>query len=225
MKAQDLDWLRDGGVNLLSLDLGRWTDINVIDDKRVGDLIRELPAANTAGALTLERLGSLAWRGALAPARLVMGDFYQKSARARGSSPTCSTCGTGTKLRSVVQEAGDPDSLLTAFGPLARGVLAVPPPPDAKLGALGTTKIDAYQAYLAGIHALNRFDIDGQTSVRPRVEDRFHLRARTSSCRSRSGGARRTRHHPGAGPHPRGGPFGASLPRAGNAGSSPVNCI
>src|SRR5215217_7874833 len=36
-RAPDLDWLRDASVNLLSLDLSRWTDIVVIDDKRVAD--------------------------------------------------------------------------------------------------------------------------------------------------------------------------------------------
>src|SRR3954466_8862674 len=33
-KVQDLDWLRDGSVNLLYLGLSRWTDIRVIDDER-----------------------------------------------------------------------------------------------------------------------------------------------------------------------------------------------
>src|SRR4051794_5891171 len=42
-KAQDLDWLRDASVNLLSLDLGRWTDISVVDEKRVADLLRDVP--------------------------------------------------------------------------------------------------------------------------------------------------------------------------------------
>jgi len=39
------------------------------------------------------------------------------------------------------------DSLLAAFGPLARGVLAVPPPEDAKFGTPGTARVDAYQEY------------------------------------------------------------------------------
>jgi hypothetical protein len=31
-KSPELDWLRVASVNLLSLDLSRWTDITVIDD-------------------------------------------------------------------------------------------------------------------------------------------------------------------------------------------------
>jgi hypothetical protein len=29
MKAQDLEWLRDASVDLLSLDMSRWTDVQV----------------------------------------------------------------------------------------------------------------------------------------------------------------------------------------------------
>ena len=35
-KSPELDWLRDASVNLLKLDLSRWTGITVVDDKRVG---------------------------------------------------------------------------------------------------------------------------------------------------------------------------------------------
>src|SRR2546430_1265507 len=65
----------------------------------------------------------------------------------------------GSSCRSVTQQANDQDSLLTAFTPLARGVLAVPPPRDAKTGEIGTQSLDAYQAYLLGVRAYNRFDL------------------------------------------------------------------
>jgi hypothetical protein len=37
MKAAELDWLRDASVNLLTLDMSRWTDVSVVPDKRVGE--------------------------------------------------------------------------------------------------------------------------------------------------------------------------------------------
>ena len=46
------------------------------------------------------------------------------------------------------------------LGPLARDVLALPPPPDLRSGEIGTTHLDAYQEYLAGVRALGRFDLD-----------------------------------------------------------------
>jgi tetratricopeptide (TPR) repeat protein/TolB-like protein len=155
-KSPDLDWLRDASVNLLSLDLGRWTDIKVVDDKRVGDLVREMPSAKSAGALTLNDGLALARRAGAGT--LVMGDFYRLGKGARLVANVFDVR-NGSRIRSITQQALDQDSLLTAFGPLARGVLAVQPPPDAKVGVTGTTKLDAYQEYLLGSVALNRFEL------------------------------------------------------------------
>ena len=57
-RTTELEWLRDASVNLLSLDLSRWTDISVVDDKHVADLLRELAGAKSAKALTL----MMAWQ-------------------------------------------------------------------------------------------------------------------------------------------------------------------
>lgn len=151
MKVQDLDWLRDASVNLLSLDIGRWTDVTVVPDKRVDDLVRQ---ARTPQPLTLSDGLALARRAGAG--KLVMGDFYRIGRGARLVANVFDVR-TGARLRSVERQAADQDSLLGAFGPLARGVLAVPPPPDARSGDFGTNRIDAYQEYLLGVQALNRF--------------------------------------------------------------------
>jgi tetratricopeptide (TPR) repeat protein len=122
----------------------------------VGDLVRELPQARTAGALTLNDGLALARRAGAGT--LVMGDFYKLGKGARLVANVFDVH-NGARLRSITQQAVDQDSLLTAFGPLARGVLAVPPPPDAKLGVAGTTRLDAYQEYLLGSAAMNRFEL------------------------------------------------------------------
>ena len=154
MKAQELDWLRDASVNLLTMDLGRWTDLNIVPDKRVGDLIRELPG----GARVLTLNDGLAVARRAGASNLVMGDFFRLGKGARLVANVFDVR-TGNKLRSVVQVAPEQDSLLTAFAPLARGVLAVAAPPDTKLGEVGTSNLDAYQAYLLGVQALNRFNL------------------------------------------------------------------
>ena len=155
-RAPDLDWLRDASVNLLSLDLGRWTDIGVVDDKRVADLLRTLPQPRAAQALSLGDGIALARQAGAG--RLVMGDFI-KVGRGTRLVANVFDVRNGTKLRSVQQPVPDPDSLLTAFGPLARAVLAVPPPRDASVGATGTTSADAYREYLDGLAALHRFEL------------------------------------------------------------------
>lgn len=154
-KSADLDWLREASVNLLTLDLGRWTDIAVVDDKRVGDLLRELPAGTrSAQALTLN--DGLALARNAGAGNLVMGDFYKVGSGVR-LVVNVYDVKSGNRLRSVTQQVVSQDSLLPAFGPLALSALAVPPPPDAKVGTLGTTRTDAYQEYLIGVRALHRF--------------------------------------------------------------------
>lgn len=155
-KAPELDWLRDASVNLLTLDLGRWTDISVVDDKRVTDLMRELPAGRMAQPLSLNDGLSLARRAGAG--RLVMGDFFKVGKGARFVANVFNVR-DGSRLRSISQQTPEQDSLLTAFGPLARGVLAVPPPPDERVGTAGTTRVDAFQEYLLGVSALNRFEL------------------------------------------------------------------
>lgn len=155
-RSPELEWLRDASVNLLTLDLSRWTDITVVDDKRVGDLLRELPPARAGAQLTLGDGLALARRAGAGT--LVMGDFFKIGRGARFVANVFDVR-NGTRLRSVTHQASEGDSLLTAFTPLARGVLAVQPPPDARLGATGTTSVDAYQEYLHGVSALNRFEL------------------------------------------------------------------
>ncbi|MDB4873820.1 MAG: putative serine/threonine protein kinase [Gemmatimonadetes bacterium] len=155
-RAPDLEWLRDASVNLLSLDLGRWTDIGVVDDKRVADLLRTLPVSRAAQALSLGDGIALARQAGAG--RLVMGDFI-KVGRGTRLVANVFEVRSGTRLRSVQQPVPDPDSLLSAFGPLARAVLAVAPPRDASVGATGTTSADAYREYLAGLASLHQFEL------------------------------------------------------------------
>lgn len=157
MRAPELDWLHDASVELLTLDLERWTDIKVVDDKRVADLLRELPDMKPARALTLNE-GLLLARHAGA-GKLVMGEYFKLGSGARIVANVFDVK-TGKSIRTITQQSDAQDSLLTAFSPIARDCLGVPPPPDAKLGAIGTTRIDAYQEYLEGIKALYRFQIE-----------------------------------------------------------------
>ncbi len=157
-KSPELEWLRDASVNLLSLDMSRWTDVSVVPDKRVGDLVRELPPARSEGALTLNDGMALARRAGAG--MLVMGDVIRFGRGARIVANVFDVR-TGARIRSATQQAGDQDSLLAAFAPLARAVLSVPPPPDARTGDLGTQSLAAYQAYLVGVKALHRFDLVG----------------------------------------------------------------
>jgi TolB-like protein len=153
----EVDWLRAASVNLLYLDMSRWRDIKVVDDERVADLIREVPEASgskqsmslNAGLAVAKRAGA---------GRLVMGDVLRLGSRTAVTAKVFDVR-TGQRTKSVREETAVPDSVMSLFGKLAQKVLNVAPPQGANVGALGTTRVDAYQEYIAGVDALNRFDL------------------------------------------------------------------
>lgn len=155
-RTPELEWLRDASVNLLTLELERWTDVGVIGDKRVADLLRTLPTARSVQQLSLG--DGIAIARQAGAGRLVMGDFI-KVGRGTRLVANIFEVPSGTRIRSVQQPVADPDSILSAFGPLARAVLAVPAPDGASVGALGTASADAYREYAQGLTALHHFEL------------------------------------------------------------------
>jgi tetratricopeptide (TPR) repeat protein len=155
-RAEDIDWLREASVNLLYLDLSRWQDIRVIDDERVADLLREV-AARPGAQLSLQSALAVARRAGAG--RLVMGDLLKVGSRTQVVAKIFDVR-TGNRIRTVRQDASVADSILVAFGRLARGILQAEPPPGAGVGDIGTTSLEAYRAYVAGVSALNRVDLD-----------------------------------------------------------------
>ena len=155
-RAQDIDWLREASVNLLYLDMSKWRDIRVIDDERVADLVRETPETHGGQAMSLQAGMAVARRAGAG--QLVMGDLLKVGSRTRVVAKVFDVR-SGQRVRNVIEETGSADSLMGIFGRLARGILNADPPSEAALGTIGTTRLDAYQEYLAGVQALNAFDL------------------------------------------------------------------
>jgi len=154
-RTQDIEWLRDASVNLLYLDMSKWRDIRVIDDERVADLIRDLPAPQR------ERLGletGLAVARRAGAGQLVMGDLVKVGTRTRLVAKIFDVR-MGQRLRNVQEEAANPDSLMAVFTRLASGILNVPAGEAASLSAVGTNRLEAYQQYVAGVTALNGWNL------------------------------------------------------------------
>ena len=156
-RAQDIDWLRAASVNLLYLDMSRWKDIRVIDDERVADLVRETPEASGAATMSLNAAMAVARRAGAG--RLVMGDLLKLGSRTAITAKVYNVR-NGQRLRSVREETAVQDSVIPLFGKLAQRILNVAPPQGANVGALGTASVEAYQAYIDGVAALNRYDLD-----------------------------------------------------------------
>lgn len=155
-RAPDIEWLRDGSVNLLYLDLSRWHDVRVVDDDRVADLLRTLPPAQHA-RLGLETGLQVARRAGAG--RLVLGDLLKVGSRIAVVAKVYEVR-SGRQTRLVRAEAAAPDSLMSVFGRLARGILDVPASVEAVREAAGTSSIEAYREYVAGVRAMNRWELD-----------------------------------------------------------------
>jgi len=153
-RAPDVDWMRDAAVNLLYLNLARWHDVHVIDDERVADYIRDVPEARTA-TLGLDAGMRVARRAGAG--KLIMGDVLKLGATTQVVAKVFDVR-SGQRIRTVHEETSNPDSLMAVFARLARGILNVPGPAAAG-AAIGTTSLAAYQEYLAGVRALNAWDL------------------------------------------------------------------
>jgi TolB-like protein len=169
-RAQEVDWLRTAAVNLLYLDMSRWRDIRVIDDERVADLLRETPEVGSAQAAMSLNAG-LAVAKRAGAGRLVMGDLLKLGTRTQITAKVFNVR-TGQRIRSVSEATSVQDSVMPLFGRLAQRILNVAPPEGANVGALGTSSVSAYQEYLTGVQALNRFDL---AEARTRLERAIEL--------------------------------------------------
>jgi tetratricopeptide (TPR) repeat protein len=168
-KNSEVEWLRAGSVNLLYLDMSRWKDIRVVDDERVADLVREVPEANNATTLSLNAGLAIAKRAGAG--KLVMGDLLKLGNRTAVTAKIFDVR-TGNRLRSVREETANPDSVMPMFGKLARRILNVAPPAGANVGTIGTSSVAAYQEYIAGVEAHNKFDV---RESRRRLEQALQL--------------------------------------------------
>jgi TolB-like protein len=152
-RAADVAWLSDAAVNMLSMDLARWQDIKVIDDRRVADYLRETGVA-AGGQVTSREAFAVARRAGAG--RVVLGEFIKLGNNTVVTAKVVNPVDDRI-LRTARAQTSNPDSLIGVFAQLARQLLGVAAT-DANAGSVGTSSVGAYKAYVAGNQALNRFD-------------------------------------------------------------------
>ncbi len=152
------DWLRNGSVNMLALNMSQWKDMKVVDHERVHDLLARhgLTSSDDIGLDMARRLAREAgvWT-------VVLGDFQQV-----GDSLhlTARVFDVATGVREDVAEVSAPasDDPRPSFDQLALRLLDISGAPGevrANLAAATTTSLAAYQSYLAGLDRLNRWEL------------------------------------------------------------------
>jgi serine/threonine-protein kinase len=154
-----LDWLREGTVSMLALNLSQWNDLTVIDPEQVHDLLsrRGLRADDEIG---LERARGLARDAGVWT--IVLGDFasgedslhliarvYDAASGERLDIATADGPAAGD-VRPLFDELGS--KLLKLSGALSEPV---------SLASATTHSLEAFRAYLTGIERLNQWDLNG----------------------------------------------------------------
>jgi len=158
-----LQWLREGSVSMLSLNLAQWADLSVVDYERSLDLLRdaELEDARRVSLDDARALAREAGAWTVVTGQVIgTGDSLTVVARLYDVA-------SGRKLdeaRRGAASAADPRPLYDA---LARDLLDLvgAPPVTLELAKTTTTSVDAYRAYLEGSHALNNWKLGRADSL------------------------------------------------------------
>jgi eukaryotic-like serine/threonine-protein kinase len=153
-----LAWLREGSVNMLTLNLASWTDLDVVDYERSLDLLRDadLDDAARIGLEDARRMARKAgvWTVVLGQIRSA-GDSLFVVARAYDVA-------SGDRVGDPAQHSARRDSdPRVVFDQVARDLLdlAGAPPMRPELTRTTTSSLEAYQAYLRGLQALSRWQL------------------------------------------------------------------
>ncbi len=155
---QSMEWLRNGSVNMLALNMAQWKDLTVVDHERVHDLLarHSLSATDDIGLDMARKLAREAgvWT-------VVLGDFQQV-----GDSLhlTARVFDVATGVRTDVAEVNGPasDDPRPGFDQLALRLLDLSGAPGevwADLASVTTPSIEAYRSYLSGLDRLNRWEL------------------------------------------------------------------
>ena len=174
-----VDWMRDGSVSMLGLNLSQWNDLTVVDQERLHDLLgrQELEPAEDIGLDMARRLAREAgvWT-------VVLGDFAQVGDSLHLAARVYDVASGGRHQR---RPGGRPDAARTRV----RSSTSSPPklldlsgaPTDLPVGLARSTSqsLEAYRAYLAGVDRLNRWDLAGaERDLRRALHHRLHVRPR-----------------------------------------------
>lgn len=153
-----VEWLRDGSVSMLALNLSQWNDLNVVDHERLHDLLarRKLPGDAPVGLEMARRLARDAgvWTVVLGDYTRI-GDSLQLVARVYDVA-------TGNRLE-VAQVEGRPgEDVRPLFDELAAKLLNLSGAPTGvttELARVTTPSLTAYRSYLEGMEQLSAWNL------------------------------------------------------------------
>jgi tetratricopeptide (TPR) repeat protein/tRNA A-37 threonylcarbamoyl transferase component Bud32 len=157
---RSVDWLRDGSVSMLGLNLSQWNDLTVVDHERLHDLLAQhrLRPGDDVGLDMARRLAREAgvWT-------VVLGDFAQAGDSLHLTARVYDVAsGKRVDVARVDDRTGA--DVRPLFDDLAAKLLDLSGAPnEVRIGLARSTtaSLEAYRAYLTGVEQLNRWDLAG----------------------------------------------------------------
>jgi serine/threonine-protein kinase len=157
---RSVDWLRDGSVSMLGLNLSQWNDLTVVDHERLHDLLAKhrLKVGDDIGLDMARRIAreAGAWT-------VVLGDFTRAGDSLHLTARMFDvSSGTRVDVARVDDRAGA--DVRPLFDDLAAKLLDLSGAPnEIRIGlARSTTQsLQAFRAYLSGVEHLNRWELAG----------------------------------------------------------------
>jgi tetratricopeptide (TPR) repeat protein/tRNA A-37 threonylcarbamoyl transferase component Bud32 len=157
---RSVDWLREGSVSMLGLNLSQWNDLTVVDHERLHDLLarHRLKVGDNIGLDMARRLAREAgvWT-------VVLGDFTPAGDSLHLVARVFDVAsGQRVDVARVDNRAGE--DIRPFFDELAAKLLDLSGAPDEiRIGVARATtgSLGAFRAYLRGVELLNRWDLVG----------------------------------------------------------------
>ncbi|HET9039182.1 MAG TPA: hypothetical protein VFN40_03375, partial [Gemmatimonadales bacterium] len=155
-----VDWLRDGSVSMLGLNLSQWNDLTVVDHERLHDLLaaHRLRPGDDVGLDLARRLAREAgvWT-------VVLGDYAQAGDSLHLTARVYDVA-SGNRVDVARVDDRPGADVRPLFDQLAAKLLDLSGAPnEVRIGLARSTtpSLEAYRAYLAGVEQLNRWDLAG----------------------------------------------------------------
>jgi serine/threonine protein kinase/tetratricopeptide (TPR) repeat protein len=157
---RSVDWLRDGSVSMLGLNLSQWNDLTVVDHERLHDLLAQhrLKVGDDIGLDMARRLAREAgvWT-------VVLGEFTSAGDSLHLVARMYDVA-TGKRVDIARADDRPGADVRPVFDQLAARLLDLSGAPnEIRIGlARSTTQsLEAFRAYLSGVEQLNRWDLAG----------------------------------------------------------------
>ncbi|HEX6669811.1 MAG TPA: tetratricopeptide repeat protein, partial [Gemmatimonadales bacterium] len=155
-----VEWMREGSVSMLGLNLAQWNDLTVVDQERLSDLLgrHDVEPREDIGLELARRLARDAgvWT-------VVLGDFTRTGDSLHLAARVYDVA-TGERISIARVDDRTEDDARHLFDQLAAELLNLSGAPTdlpVDLARSTTQSLEAYRAYLNGVEQLNRWDLAG----------------------------------------------------------------